>query len=289
VSPRARGLLAQAIAYAVALACAWAVVRFGPIADPLWNAALADVVATIAIFGFSVALSNSSMYDPYWSVAPPVLGAYWIMERGEPPNARTIVLMAITILWGVRLTWNFFRGWPGFPHEDWRYVDLRKKHGRAYWIVSFFGIHFFPTVLTFAGSVALFIVIHASARPFGVLDLIAASIALGGLAIETIADAQLRRFKRSKPTKGDFLDEGLWRYSRHPNYFGEITFWWGLGLGAVAADPSAWWILAAPLAIFLLFVFISIPMIDQRMRARRPSYAAHEARVSALIFWPRRD
>ncbi len=286
VSPKARGVCVQLLAYAVATAAAWAIVTFVPLSDPLRTAALADAVATVVIFGCSVALSNSSMYDPYWSVAPPALFAYWLIE-GEP-SARAWIALALVVLWGARLTWNFVRGWPGLHHEDWRYVDLRAKSGAAYWLVSFLGIHLFPTVLTFVGSLSLYVVAASPARPLGVLDGVAALLTLGAVTIEAVADEQLRAHTRSNPPRGSICERGLWRHSRHPNYFGEIGVWWGLSLFALAADSSKLWVLAGPLSITALFAFISIPMIDRRMVARRPAYAEHMKRVSGLVPWFRR-
>lgn len=286
VSPKARGLCVQLLAYAAATAAAWAIVTFVPQSDPLWTAALADAVATVVIFAFSVALSNSSMYDPYWSVAPPALFAYWITQ-GEP-SMRAWIALALVVLWGARLTWNFARGWPGLHHEDWRYVDLRGKTGGGYWVVSFLGLHFFPTVLTFVGSLSLYVVAMSGARTLGLLDGVAALVTLGAITIEGLADEQLRAHAQSSPPRGSICERGLWRYSRHPNYFGEVGFWWGLALFALAADPSKLWVLAGPIAITALFVFISIPMIDKRMVARRPEYAEHMKRVSGLVPWFRR-
>lgn len=280
---RARGLAAQAIAYAVAFAAAGATLWLAPIADPLWRAAAADLAATLVVFGFSVALSNSSMYDPYWSVAPPALFLYWLAVGA--PSTRAFVAGVLVFAWGARLTWNFLRGWPGLGHEDWRYPALRAKTGKAYWLVSFLGIHFFPSVMTFVGSLSLFVMLREETRPLGLLDALALVVTVLGVGYEAIADEQLRAFKQSKPPAGAFLADGLWRHSRHPNYFGEVTFWTGLALFAIAADPSAWWVLAGPVAILALFLFVSIPMIDERMVERRRDYAAHMKKVSRLVPW----
>jgi steroid 5-alpha reductase family enzyme len=279
---RARGLLAQGLAYTAALLAAAAVAFFLG-GEALWAAAAADVAATVVVFAFSVALSNSSLYDPYWSVAPPALFAYWL-SRGEP-SMRAWIAIALVGLWGARLTWNFLRGWRGLTHEDWRYRDLRAKSGRAYWAVSFLGIHFFPTMLTFGGSLSLWVVATAGDRPLGVLDGAALVVTLAAIAIEALADRQLRRFVLAKPPEGAILSTGLWRYSRHPNYFGEVLFWWGLFLFALAADPSRVWVVIDPIAITVLFVFVSVPLIDRRMAARRPAYAEHARRVSAIVPW----
>jgi steroid 5-alpha reductase family enzyme len=103
--------------------------------------------------------------------------------------------------------------------------------------------------------------------------------------IEATADAQLHRFCQARKP-GEIMSRGLWAYSRHPNYFGEISFWWGLWLFGLAADPgSALWTLAGPAAITALFVFVSVPLIDKRSLARRPGYAEHSKRISAIVPW----
>ncbi|MBX3273333.1 MAG: DUF1295 domain-containing protein [Sandaracinaceae bacterium] len=292
MSPRARGYALLVVVYAAALAAAWATVAFtpheAPLDGPVARGALAYAVATLVVFGFSVATSNSSMYDPYWSVAPPALFAYWAaLVEAIPPRA--LVACALLLIWAVRLTHNFLRGFADARHEDWRYVELRAKHGARYWLVSFVGIHGFPSALTFGGSVSLFVVLEAGATPLGPLDALAALVTLAGIAYEAIADAQLRAFKRSDPPAGAWIRAGLWRHSRHPNYFGETTFWWGLYLFAAAAAPAAWWAAIGPAAITLLFFFVSIPLMDARMSARRPGYADYAKRVSRLVPWPVRD
>jgi steroid 5-alpha reductase family enzyme len=287
MSPKALGLLAQGVAYTIALATGLAAGSLVPGLDPLWRAALGDVVATLVIFAFSVSVSNSSMYDPYWSVAPPALFGFWLAAGEASPRA--LLAGVLVFAWGARLTWNFARGWPGLHHEDWRYVDLRGKHGRAYWVVSFFGLHFFPTVLTFVASLPLRVVTRAEGPPLGPLDLLALVVTAGAITIEALSDEQLRAHARSGAPRESICERGLWRYSRHPNYFGELSFWWGLALFSLAADPSALWALGGAVAITLLFVFISVPLLDRRMLARRPAYAEHMKRVSALVPWRRRE
>jgi steroid 5-alpha reductase family enzyme len=103
------------------------------------------------------------------------------------------------------------------------------------------------------------------------------------IALETAADRQLHRFTRDPANRGRVADRGLWRYSRHPNYLGEIGFWWGLWLFAVAAAPAWWWTIAGPIAMVLLFTFVSVPLMDRRSLERRPAYADHMRRVPALL------
>ena len=284
---KARGVLWQAAAYAVALGAAVGVgVALGD-AHPLLVALLADAAGTVAIFAFSYALNNSSIYDPYWSVGPIALGAYWL-ATGPGDEVRAWLAYGLVCAWGLRLTFNFLRGWGGLRQEDWRYVDLRAKHGRRYWLVSFAGVHFFPTLIVFAGCLPLWAVLARAGRPFNWLDGLATVVTAGAIVTEAVADRQLHRFRQTGSAPGTILQTGLWAYSRHPNYLGEIGFWWGLYLFALAAHWAYWWTGVGALSITLLFVFISVPMIDRRHLARRPEYAAHMANLPAIWPWPGR-
>jgi steroid 5-alpha reductase family enzyme len=287
---RARSFLIITAAYVAALVVAAGIVRWiGPEAHPLRAVAFADLAATIVVFAVSVLADNSSVYDPYWSVAPIAI-AGWLAARpvaAGAPMARQALVIGLVTLWGIRLTYNWARGFTGLAHEDWRYVDIRRKTGRAYWPVSLIGIHVMPTLMVYLGCFALYPAL-TSPRPLGLLDALAAVVTLGAVTIELVADEQLRAF-RGERRGGEILARGLWAFSRHPNYFGEVSFWWGLFLFALAAEPGAYWAGAGAAAITLLFVFISIPLLDRRSVARRPAYADHMKRVSALVPWfPRR-
>jgi steroid 5-alpha reductase family enzyme len=280
-----------AVAYAAALAVAFGVTRtLDPESNPsVVMAAFADLAATLAIFAASAAVDNSSVYDPYWSVAPPILAVFVATLPGAAgaPFARQALVIALVTIWGARLTYNWARGFGGLGHEDWRYVDLRRKTGRAYWLVSLFGLHLMPTVLVFLGCLPLWAALWKP-RPLGILDAVAAIVTLGAIVVEAVADEQLRAFRRER-REGEILARGLWAYSRHPNYFGEIGFWWGIFLFGLAADPGAIRLGVGALAITALFVFASIPMLDRRSVERRPAYADHMKRVSRLVPWfPRR-
>jgi steroid 5-alpha reductase family enzyme len=281
---RSTSFLLVLVAYVAAGGAAAVVAAFLGHAHPIRAAFLADVVATFVVFGFSKELDNSSVYDPYWSVVPIVIGAYWAAVGGSDavPAFRQGLVLLLVALWGARLTWNWARGWPGLHHQDWRYVDLQERHGPRYWTVSLSGIHLMPTVLVFLGCLPLWAVV-TGVRRFGLLDLLALVVTAGAIVLETVADEQLRRFNARKQP-GEICAEGLWSRSRHPNYLGEMGFWWGLWLFGVAARPGAlWWTAIGPVAITLMFRFASIPMLDERSRARRPGYEEHEARVPAVV------
>lgn len=172
-------------------------------------------------------------------------------------------------------------------HQDWRYVELEAKTGSLYWLVSFLGIHFFPTLQVFAGCIGLYVAITAARHPFGALDVAATIVTASAIAIEGLADAQLHAFAtRPDRAPGSVMTEGLWAYSRHPNYFGEISFWWGLFLFGYAADPSRIGILlVGPIAITAMFLFVSIPMMETRQLARKPSFAEQIRTTSRVVPW----
>jgi len=285
---RPRSLFLCCTAYLAAAIAAVAVCRLMPGRPPIMAAAAADLAATLVVFAFSLALDNSSMYDPYWSVAPVPIGLYWLVRFGDGITARRAVLLALVLLWAARLTANWLRRWRGLADEDWRYADFRRM-GAAYWPISFLGFHLMPTVIVFLGCLSLVPALAAGSRPIGVLDLLAASVTLAAIGIESAADRRLRRFLASLREPGRILSTGLWALSRHPNYFGEVLFWWGLYLFGLAANPGWWWTIVGPAAITGLFLGISVPMMDTRMLARHPGYAEHIAARSGLVPWPARQ
>jgi steroid 5-alpha reductase family enzyme len=274
-------------AYLVALLVAAVIGLLFRDRHPLLCLAYADIAGTLTIFAFSFLLNNTSMYDPYWSVAPPFLLLGWWALTGaqDVSTSRMILVFALVSLWSLRLTTNFLKGWPGLHHEDWRYVRFRSVGTTGYWLISFFGLHFFPTVLVFVGSLSLYAVSTSNA-PLSTLDWIAAFVTFVAIAIEYISDEQLRSFVSRNKNPQAFLKTGLWRWSRHPNYFGECLFWVGCYLFALSAAPQLRWTLWGPVLMFLLFAFVSIPMLDRRMLRKRPEYATHMKHVSGLFFWP---
>jgi steroid 5-alpha reductase family enzyme len=255
--------------------------------DLLFQTAVGDFAATVLVFAFSVAWDNTSVYDPYWSVAPPLLALCygWLPAARAADGTRKLVVLGLVGLWAVRLTWNWARGWPGLGHEDWRYADVRRRTGDGYWPASFFALQLMPTVLVFLGCLPLYAALARGGRPFGLLDVAAAGVTLLAVAIEATADRQLRRWKRSRPDPEATFEGGLWRWSRHPNYFGEVLFWWGVALFGLAAAPFRWWLLLGPVPITLLFALVSIPLLERRMLDRRPSFTERRRRVSALVPW----
>jgi steroid 5-alpha reductase family enzyme len=264
-------LRAVGLAYLAALVAALAVGALLPGRHPLLVAGLADVAATLVIFAASVRHDNSSLYDPYWSVAPvPVVAAWLALAAPGASAARGALVAGLVLCWAVRLTWNCLARWRSLADEDFRYREIRARTGRAYWPASLVSIHLLPTGWVFLGLVPLFPALARPSGPLGWLDAAAALLTGGAILVEAIADLQLRRFLATRREPTALLRTGLWAVFRHPNYLGEVLFWWGLWLFGMAADPGWWWSVAGPLAITALFAFVSVPWMDRRIAARRP-------------------
>ena len=290
------GLLHMTLAYVVTLGVGWiTLLALGQ--SPIWDMFWADIAATVAIFIFSRLYKNSSFYDAYWSVVPPLIALYWAIEATAieataieatavaVDGTRAWLVIVLVWLWGIRLTVNWATYWPGLEHEDWRYGPIKTNAGKWNALADFSAIHLFPTVIVFVACLPIYAAVAMDARPLNWLDYVAAAVTALAIIIELLSDIQLHRFLAHRK-EGEIMKTGLWAYSRHPNYFGEWLFWAGLALFGIAAVPSAWWwVLPGSVAMLIMFLVASIPMIDKRSVERRPEYEAHMARVSGFVPW----
>jgi steroid 5-alpha reductase family enzyme len=287
-SSRATGFALVTLAYVVSGGAALYAATTAPFGFDL-NLGLASLVMTLVLFAASFVAQNSSYFDPYWTVAPP-LACGWLAFEAQPgtSDARTLIVSLLVMVWAIRLTANWVRTWGGPGHEDWRYVEIQKRTGKLYWVASLVAIHLFPALLVWLGMLALVPAIATGTAPLGWLDGLAFVVTAGAITIEATADEQLRRYRNRAQAPGAIMEEGLWAYSRHPNYFGEISFWAGLFLFGLAADPSQLWRVIGPVAMACLFLFGTIPMMEKRSLEKRPAYAELQKRVSMLVPLPRR-
>jgi len=202
-------VLVQLVAYAIAITVAVAVWQLTPQLDDLWRLAVADFAATAFIFLCSVVLNNSSMYDPYWSVKPAVIASGYAMLFGlnELP---AILLFMLMMLYNLRLTSNFFRDWPGLKHEDWRYKNFREQFPKAYWLVSFAGIHLFPTIMVYLACLPLYFGMKASFE-MNWLGWLGILVTVAAIVIAYVADEQMRSFRKNPLNKGKNMNDGLWK------------------------------------------------------------------------------
>jgi steroid 5-alpha reductase family enzyme len=246
---------------------------------------IADISATTGIFIFSIIFNNSSVYDPYWSVVPPIIVIYLMKLYPQGDPFRQWVILALVLFWSIRLTVNWFRGWLGFRHQDWRYASIAEKTGKWFWPVSFLGIHVMPTIFVFLACLPFWYAISGTA-PFSIYDIFAALFAFSAILTEWLADEQLLRFRKNN-AHNKFITSGIWSYSRHPNYLGEIGFWGGVFLFVITSTGlssfTGYWTVIGVLSMILLFKFVSIPMMERRNKTRRSGYTEYINQVPALL------
>ena len=237
---------------------------------------IADVFATAIVFAFSLIFRNASVYDPYWSVQPPVILFCVLLRNGG--TLFSWILFAAILIWGLRLTGNWAYNFTGFDYQDWRYTMLKEKSGPAYPLINFLGIHLFPTLVVYLCILPAVEAVRFGAElksvclPFLVLSFLAP-------VFQGLADLQMHSFR--KEGSGGFIRTGLWKHSRHPNYACEILMWWSVGLACFFALDLQWPLLTGALVNTLMFLFVSIPMADKR-QSRKPGFAEYKKSTRML-------
>jgi steroid 5-alpha reductase family enzyme len=242
------------------------------------------LAAALVTWTVSVLKRDVSIVDSLWGglFALAALVYAWPIEALD---ARGSVALALVLAWAVRLSAHItWRHW-GEP-EDYRYREIRARNEPHFALKSVYLVFGLQAVLASVVSLPLLATAKGTA-PFGFLDGLGAALAAAGLAFETVADWQLARFVRNPANRGRVLDSGLWRYSRHPNYFGECCFWWGLAGLAFAA--GAWWAVVSPLLMTWLLLRVSgVALLETTIGTRRPAYADYVRRTSAFLPLPPR-
>jgi len=289
---KSRSLLIVTAAYVLAGVAALGTFSYFDTPHPIWAVLAADIAATVVIWAVGAYLMNASLYDPYWSVIPPFVFLYWWSLTGYELSAGKVMMMLVIVWWAIRLTSNWARDWPGLDHEDWRYQEMRANNPKTYLLVSnLMGINMFPTVLVFLGMLPAWPVLTGSGGSNLALDIVAFIIGIGAATIQLISDGQMRKFRKKKQaneTNQAFYTEGLWAWSRHPNYFGEVAMWFSLWLFAMSARLENWWTGIGWVAMLALFLFVSCPWMDRRSAERRPGYAEYMKRSNLFFMTPPR-
>jgi steroid 5-alpha reductase family enzyme len=261
----------------------------------------APVVVLLATIGFmsviwliSVRLRNASIVDIFWG-AGFVAGAWIYLGLADARTARGWLVVGLVTLWGLRLSIHLLVRNLG-KGEDYRYRAMRQRHGRRFWWVSFVTVYLLQGVIMWIVGLPLFVATR-SATPNSLnsnsltqVDFLGAAIFFAGLLFETLGDWQLTRFKADPANRGRLLTSGLWRYTRHPNYFGDALVWWGLALIALATPGTAWVLISPVLMTFLLMKVSGVSLLEQRMRESKPEFAEYMDRTSSFVPWfPRRS
>ncbi len=252
----------------------------------LLNIFISDVIATIIIYIFNLIVKNASVYDPYWSVFPPIILLSYYMNFNIVFEMQHLFIIIPLIIWSLRLTINWAIGFDNLKWEDWRYKMFKQKFPYLSFLIVFTGIMLFPTILVYFGTLPVYYILNDSSF---------INLLLGGMVIiiacliQAISDYQLRKFRKERISKEQLIDNGLWKYSRHPNYFGETLIWWGIFIASL--NSFLWINLIGAISITLLFLFISIPMMERHIIETRPNYMEYKRKVKSplIIFFNKRN
>ncbi len=251
--------------------------------------ALAILVVMVATWLVSLPLRNASIVDPVWPLGFVVVG--WVAALlGDGDGPRVVVLTALVSIWGLRLSWHLARRNWG-KGEDYRYVEMRNKHGARFATTSLVTVFGTQGVLLWLVSLPLQfgsgITGRIGAGP--VLLVVGAAVWVLGFAFEAVGDAQLAAFKADPSSRGRVLDTGLWRYTRHPNYFGDACVWWGLFVVSAGAGGWAWLGILGPVVMTTLLRRVSgVTLLESSIVDRRPGYADYIRRTSPFVPRPPR-
>ena len=290
MNKRQKGLLVIFFVYSIAFIAALLVGLIFHYLHPIFIVLLSDVSATLVVYIFSLIYKNTSIYDPYWFVVPLFISVYYFLfSPFSVCIVRKIVVVGLTAIWSIKSTWHWARRWHGLEDEDFRYELYRNNYKKLFGLINLFGLQLMPTIAVYLASLSFYPAIFIEGLSFNAIDIIAIIITSIAIIIEGVADQQFYTFLQKRKGSGEIMKDGLWKYSRHPNYFGEILFWFGLYFFALAADISFWWTIIGPVFILLLFNFVSIPLMDKRSLKRRPNYADHMEKVSKLLLLPTND
>lgn len=246
---------------------------------------VADVAMTLIIFFFSNLLKNASLYDPYWSVIPIVIVIQWMLIY-DNYSLNVIMLLIAVSVWGVRLTYNWWKNWTGFKHQDWRYDHLKDQAPKLYFLTNLMGIHMIPTLVVFIQLINAHYIVQT--QGVNLVFIIGFVLCIAAAVTQYIADKQMYDFRLNNLKNKSCIDEGLWKYSRHPNYLGELTFWIGVYLMYLSFVGRIDINIIYPIAMILLFLFISIPLMEKKL-ANRPGYLDYKEKVSMILPYRKKD
>jgi steroid 5-alpha reductase family enzyme len=263
---------------------------FSPLALPptTWGLIFA-VSAAVILWLISLRLRDASIVDIFWGpgIAGVVDIAAWLGHAGGP---RTSAVLFLVNLWALRLGAHIWaRRSNVLGGEDHRYAAMRSRFGRNWWWISLLQVFLLQAILIWFVPAPLVTSVLFSHRLMGWLDYLGIAMAACGLLFEALADFQLAAFRADPDNKGKVMERGLWRWSRHPNYFGETVLWWGFFLVGFAASHM-WWLILSPLLVtFLLLQVSGVALMEDGIEKRRPGYSAYRHRVSTFIPWPPRE
>ncbi len=233
-------------------------------------------------FIISIIQKRNDVADIAWGLGFVVIAATMLTKGAVQPA--TILLAVMIILWGLRLTVHIAAR-SSKKAEDFRYANWRRSWGKSFYLRSYFQVYVLQGFLMVVISLPIFIAKSSPAGPITATTLIGIVIWLIGMTFETISDYQLRQFLRNRKDPSEIMQTGLWKYSRHPNYFGEVLLWWGIFICGLSLQ-NGWWGIISPLTITYLLLYVSgIPMLEAKYK-NHPKFQAYKAHTSAFFPWP---
>ena len=251
--------------------------------DVMLGAAGAIVVLMVATWLVSLAWRDASIVDPVWPLGFVVV--VWVTRAiADGNDARQWLLVALVSIWGLRLSGYLAWRKRGAP-EDFRYQAMRRKYGARFPALSLVTVFLLQGVLMWIVSLPAQLGQVRATPDLGILALLGTALWAIGFGFETVGDAQLARFKADPASAGQVMDRGLWRYTRHPNYFGDACVWWGIALVAAETGLGAVGLVGALVMDVLLVRVSGVPMLERTMAKRRPGYPEYVRRTSG--FFPR--
>lgn len=241
----------------------------------------------VLLWLLSIPLKDPSFIDSWWALGIAVLAAATFAQL-RAPGQHALAIAVLAASWGLRLGIYLFLRWRA-AGKDRRYEGMRRraeKSGLNFAMYSLLWVFGPQLLLQFVVALPAMLGQIAPAGPLGPIGVAGAALAVFGIAYESVADAQLARFKRDPDNAGKVMDQGLWRYSRHPNYFGDMCVWWGIYLVAAETGLGAWSLPGPLLLTFLLTRVSGAPTTEPHLQRTKPEYAAYKARTSAFLPWP---
>ena len=254
-------------------------------ADTLFSNAILTIGAMFLLWGLSVLRKDASIIDPFWGIG--FVFIVWNSWRLSEPEHQSFLVPTLTTIWGLRLSFHLAVRNLGHD-EDFRYRAMREKHGKRFWLVSLctvFGLQ--GLIMWFVALPLQFSFRQTEANSVGA---IAGSVFwLVGILFESIGDWQLAQFRSKPKNQGKILDTGLWRFTRHPNYFGDFCVWWGLYVVAVAGGAPIWTV-ASPIVMSILLLRVSgVTLLEKSLKNSKSGYSGYASRTNSFFPWlPRR-
>jgi len=243
---------------------------------------ISNVISTIIIWFIGVLINTASTYDPYWSVQTPVIFICLLIKYGNL-NVGNLIYLELILFWAIRLTYNYTKTFHDITYIDWRYNQIRESTGKFYQIVNLLGICLFPTIIVYAASIPSFLYVMDDLN-LEYIQFIGFIIILASVLIEMKADIDIHEFKKIRSSRNEIIRIGLWKYSRHPNYFGEICFWYGVAFVYIFCDfTKKWYYIFGAILNNALFLGISIPLAEKNLRKYKEGYDEYKKNTSMLI------